>query len=336
MNLYRAELRRLGKRRFVRYLVAAVLLALVAIAVGTFLGNQKIGPAAFAEAERTAEAEYRAGVEWAEQWQAECERSQTSGAADPNRFPSNCADIVPPTRDMYPAEPYLPATFTFHREFPATLYVFATLSTLVFFVAGASFIGAEWTSGGMMNLLLWRPRRLRVLFTKLAALLTGVLAVTVPAVLLWTAALWATAVWRGSTAEMTAGAWRSIALTELRVVVLVVAAATVGFGLAAIGRHTALALGGVLAVLVLGQSALSFLADVTDATFVEAWLLPVYWIAWMDSSIELTNWQACVGQPGCVPPTMELTWMHTGVLMAAVVLLVSVVAAWTVRRRDVS
>ncbi|MFV2086121.1 ABC transporter permease [Micromonospora sp. LOL_021] len=335
MNLYRAELRRLGKRRFVRYLVAAALLLLVAIAVGTFLGNQKIGPAAYAEAERTAEAEYRAQVEWAEQWRAECERSQSSGA-DTNRFPPNCADIVAPTRDMYPAEPYLPATFTYHSDFPATLYVFATLSTLVFFAAGASFIGAEWTSGAMMNLLLWRPRRLRVLFTKLAALLTGVLAVTVPAVLMWTAAHWATAVWRGSTAEMTAGAWRSVALTELRVVVLVVAAATVGFGLAAIGRHTALALGGVLAVLVLGQSALSFLADVTDATFTEAWVLPVYWIAWMDSSIELTSWQACDGQPGCVPPTTELTWLHTGVLMAAVVLLVSVVAAWTVRRRDVS
>ena len=38
---------------------------------------------------------------------------------------------------------------------------------------GASFVGAEWNSGGMMNLLLWRPQRLKVLSTKLAALLAG-------------------------------------------------------------------------------------------------------------------------------------------------------------------
>ena len=36
----------------------------------------------------------------------------------------------------------------------------------------------------MMNLLLWRPKRLTVLLTKLAALLTGILAVTLLAAVL--------------------------------------------------------------------------------------------------------------------------------------------------------
>ena len=54
----------------------------------------------------------------------------------------------------------------------------AALLALVAFVIGASFVGAEWNSGGMMNLLLWRPQRLQVLGTKLAALLVGLTALT--------------------------------------------------------------------------------------------------------------------------------------------------------------
>ncbi|MFY1696319.1 MULTISPECIES: ABC transporter permease subunit [unclassified Solwaraspora] len=336
MGLYRAELRRLVKRRFVRYLTLAALLVLATVVVATFLQNQRVGPTALAQAERTAEQEFRAAVEWTEQWQAECERSHASGSPDLNQFPPDCADIGLPTRDSFPAVNYLPITFIFADEFPATLYTVTSLLFLVFFAAGASFVGAEWSSGAMMNLLLWRPQRLRVLFTKLAALLTGVVAVTVPAVLLWTVAHWMIGALRGSTDGVTAGHWQSFALADLRVVVLVVAAAAVGFGLAAIGRHTALALGGVLGVLVLGQSALSFLAEVVDARYPEAWLLPVYWIAWMDSSVKLIDYGACAGAPACVPPTTELTWVHTGALMAVVVALVLTVAAWTMRRRDIT
>ena len=39
---------------------------------------------------------------------------------------------------------------------------FAAILALVGFVIGASFVGAEWSTGGMMNLLLWRPKRLTV------------------------------------------------------------------------------------------------------------------------------------------------------------------------------
>lgn len=336
MNLYRAELRRLGKRRFVRYLVLAALVVLVAVVAGTFLSNEKVDAGAVAQAERTAEREFDRAVEATAQWRADCERSHASGAPDLNQFPPNCADIVPPTRDMFPAEYYLPPTFVFRDEFPATLYTFTSLLVLVFFVAGASFVGAEWTSGAMMNLLLWRPQRLRVLFTKLAALLTGVLAVSVPAVALWTAAYWLTALLRGSAEGVTADAWRSFALTELRSVVLVVAAAAAGFGLASIGRHTALALGSVLGVLVVGQSGLAIIAGSLQVRYLELWLLPTYWIAWMDSSIEVTDWQACNGQQGCVPPTFELTWVHTGALLVVALALVLGVAAWLMRRRDIS
>ncbi|MFY1634516.1 ABC transporter permease subunit [Solwaraspora sp. WMMB335] len=335
MNLYRAELRRLVKRRFVRYLVFASLLVLAIVAVGTFLGNQKVDPQAVAEAEQAAQQQYELSLADSERWRTECEESKRSGAADTGGFPADCAAITPPTRDMFRAQMFLPPTFEFRDQFRATLYTFVSLLLLTFFAVGASFVGAEWTSGGMMNLLLWRPRRLQVLLTKLAALLTGVLAVTVPAALAWTAGFWLIATNRGVTAGMTAGAWRSVALTEVRSVVLVVAAAMVGFGLATIGRHTALALGGALGFLVVVQAGLGFLAG--EVRYPELLIIPTYWIAWMDSSMEIIDWRACGGgSAGCVPPSIEVTWLHTGGLIAVVVLAVLGVAAWTMRRRDIT
>ena len=69
----------------------------------------------------------------------------------------------------------MPYQFDFREEFGAFISIFAGILALFGFVVGASFVGAEWNTGGMMNLLLWRPKRLPVLFTKLAALLSAVL-----------------------------------------------------------------------------------------------------------------------------------------------------------------
>ena len=97
----------------------------------------------------------------------------------------------------------------------------------------------------MMNLLLWRPQRLRVLVTKLAALLVGLAALTRassrargPAVFALIASL------RGSAGQddlrrlAVVRADRSCAASRL-----VLVAGAVGFGLASLGRHTAMALG---------------------------------------------------------------------------------------------
>jgi hypothetical protein len=64
----------------------------------------------------------------------------------------------------------------------------------------------------------------------------------------WTGAFWTTASYRGSTANMTSGV--SFALTGLRGLALVLAAGVVGFALASLGRHTALALGDALGLAV--------------------------------------------------------------------------------------
>jgi hypothetical protein len=73
----------------------------------------------------------------------------------------------------------------------------------------------------MMNLLLWRPQRLKVLSTKLLAVLVGLTVVTTVTAAAWTGLFSLIARQRGSLDSMTAGAWRSFALMEVRALALV-------------------------------------------------------------------------------------------------------------------
>ncbi|MEV7330785.1 ABC transporter permease subunit [Micromonospora sp. NPDC093244] len=338
MSLFRTELRRLTKRRFTRYMTLLGLLVLAAVVVGVFFTNQKIGADQLARAERQAEQQYQEQVRWSEQERSACEQAKKAGTASDGRYPDDCSMITAPPREQIEAEWFLPSTFDFRKTFDETLVPFAAILALVGFVVGASFVGAEWSTGGMMNLLLWRPKRLTVLLTKLAALLTGILAVTLPAAVLWFAGFWGVATFRGSTEKMTSGAWQSFVLTGLRGVALVLVLTTIGFALASLGRHTAMALGGVVALMVVGQFGLGILLSMASVKFAEAWLLPTYALAWMTKTVTLQNWDSCnatyYGE--CKPETMDITWQQSSVLFSIGVVVILGAALWAMRRRDIS
>jgi ABC-2 type transport system permease protein len=336
MSLVRAELRRLVKRRFTRYMLLIGVLVLAAVAVGTFFSHQKIGPAQVAAAERSAEREYQLQVQFSQQFRDECERAKAGGETDPNRFPPDCDLLIPP-REAFQAESFLPPTFDFPETFPRTVLVFAGVLAMVAFVVGASFVGAEWHTGGMMNLLIWRPRRLQVLSAKLGTLLAATMVATVVLAAPWLAAFWATATFRGTTEGMTAGAWQSLGLTGLRGLAVVLLAALVGFTVASIGRHTAFALGGAIAVIVVGQIGLGIALSLARVRFPEAYLLPTHVYAWMEKKVTLEDWRSCQFVMGeCRPKTMDLTWRGSALLFGATAVLLLGAAVWTMRRRDIT
>ncbi|RKN38904.1 ABC transporter permease subunit [Micromonospora endolithica] len=338
MSLYRTELRRLVKRRFTRWTTVLGLLVLAAVVAGVFFTNQKIDAAARAQAERSAEAQWQRDVQSAEQYRAECERVKAGGTDDPKQFPEDCSAITPPPREAIAAAWFMPATFDFRESFGDTLLPLAAILALVGFIVGASFVGAEWNTGGMMNLLLWRPKRLTVLLTKLAALLTGLLALAVTTTALWFGSFWLVATLRGSTAKVTSGVWQSFALTGLRGVALAVVATVVGFALASLGRHTAMALGGVVALMVVGQFGLAILLDLAGVKFAEAWLLPTYGAAWMRKTVTLENWESCEATyfGSCEPEKLVITWQQSSVLLGVGMAVLLVAALWAMRRRDVA
>jgi hypothetical protein len=57
----------------------------------------------------------------------------------------------------------MPPQFDFKHQYGDILIIWAAIISMVGFVLGATFVGAEWSSGSMMNLLTWRPKRMNVL-----------------------------------------------------------------------------------------------------------------------------------------------------------------------------
>jgi ABC-2 type transport system permease protein len=336
VRLFKAETRRLAKRRFTKFLVIGSLVVLAAIGAGVFLSNQKLGPAQVASAKADAERDFQEAVKQSAQDQQECEAAK--GTAGASHWPADCAQLYQPTREDFDYHNYMPSTFEFKTAFTIMLTTLAAIFALMGFVIGASFVGAEWSTGGMMNLLLWRPQRLRVLGTKLVALLVGLTALTAVTLAAWTGFFWLVAKQRGSIAGMTSGAWQSIALTEVRALVLVLAATALGFGLASLGRHTAMALGAAVGAVILFQFGLVTVLSMAKVKFAEAFLVP-YWVsAWMDKSAKIEDWNTCSfsSSAGCQPDTLTITWQHAGGVLALVLVLVIGAAMWTMRSRDIT
>jgi hypothetical protein len=335
VSLYKAETRRLVKRRFTKLFVLCGLLVLAAVAAGVFLTNHKASPEIIAKATADAQANYQQSVQETSRIIQECQAAQ--GTAQVTNFPPNCEISQPQPSDFDPRW-YMPPTFDFRASFPEMITTFAAVLALVAYIVGASFVGAEWSSGGMMNLLLWRPRRVQVLGTKLGVLLAGATVLTVLVGALWTAGFYLIAQTRGTTAGMTAGAWQSIGLMELRAWALVLLAGALGFGLASIGRHTATALGVAIGVIVVLQFGLLAVLGMADVKFPELYLAPFWIYAWLNKEYVSQDYTSCDFSPtgGCLPETMTITWQMAGGLLAAVFVLIVGAAMWTMRKRDIT
>ncbi|MEV4755641.1 ABC transporter permease subunit [Micromonospora sp. NPDC049559] len=337
MSLVKTELRRLFKRRLVRLLLVLLVLGLAAIAVTFSVASHRIGPAQLAAAEARADTEFQQQLRYHQQWVSECEAAKARGEDITNRYPPDCDRENGPTRENFRAEWYLPYQFDFRGQFDVFIAIFSGLLALVAFIVGASFVGAEWHTGGMMNLLLWRPRRLSVLLTKLGVLLGTLLGLGLVLGALWTLAFWLIGRYDGVTGRLTPGVWTSFALSGARGLGLVLAVGAVAFGLASLGRHTAMALGAAIGVGALSEVGLRIAVEVAGVRFGERYLLSTYALAWFQKRLSLPDWRSCNFSVGeCRPDELIVTWQQSGLLFGAGTVLVLVAAMWAMRRRDIT
>ncbi|MBB2945779.1 ABC-type transport system involved in multi-copper enzyme maturation permease subunit [Actinoplanes lutulentus] len=332
MSLARAESRRLFKRRFTKLIVIGALLVLAATVAGTWFSNEKVGATQVASAKAQADRDYQEAVRQSEQEMAKCQ------AAPPTTDGVPCSEQVwVPTPDQYDYTWYMPATFDLRSEFPNMISVLAVVLAGAAFLIGASFVGSEWSSGGMMNLLLWRPQRVRVLSTKLTVFLSWLTGLTLLLLAAWAGIFQLVAEVRGSTEKMTAGVWQSFGLTGLRALALVLVAGALGFALASLGRHTGMALGALVGLGAL-QIGVYVMANLAEFKFTEAWVLPVWGYAWLDKELVLEDFRSCdySATAGCELDKFTMTWQTAGIGMAIVVALVVGAAMWTMRKRDIT
>ncbi|MEV0715445.1 ABC transporter permease subunit [Asanoa sp. NPDC050611] len=339
MSLPKAEVRRLFKRRVTRIFLAITLVGLAIFPVVFMINSKTSSPDVRAAAELQANLEFERATAQYQQMRTECEAAKARGETGlDERYGPNCGADFPPQAEWFPAEAYLPYEFNFRDEFPASLEVLAAILAMVAFVVGASFVGAEWNSGGMMNLLLWRPRRVPVLLTKLGVLVGSMLGVTAVVTALWTVAFWAIGRFDGRLGELTSGVWQSFGLTGLRGVTLVLLAATIGFCLASIGRHTAMALGVGIGAIVVSEIGLRIVFELIRVQFGDRYILSTYLVAWFEKSMTIVDYRACdfISNGPCTPPEYVVTWQQSGVLLATVLVLGVFGAVWSMRRRDVT
>jgi len=235
-GLLRAELHRFRARRFLQVLL---LIGLVAWVVAIAIGLSHYG--------RATPENLAAARQQAAQVIAEAGQGYDQCVADPSRpqdqpVEATCGER-PTIADLDPAT-FLPhPPFSLAGSSDGGIMGIGAVAALIAFVAGATWIGAEWSTRSLVALLFWEPRRLRVVATKAGVLVAGVAALGVLAQAAWLGMAGLLDAVAGDGAALPAGFWADELAIQGRAVLLTVLAGLGGFALALLIRNTAAALG---------------------------------------------------------------------------------------------
>lgn len=337
MSVVDAEWRRLFARRFTRIMLAIVVALFAAVAIGVAVNYHRITAADRVVAQQQMVADQQQMTTQL----AECQREQSdpsaTGPYDPLPPGLTCEQMfTPPQLDWF-----LPRQWILTEQAKAMLTVFGGLLALFGFAVGASYVGAEWSSGGMTNLLLWRPRRVPLLAAKLGTLLFGVAISGLGLLVLWAGMLSAIATTRGRFGHLTAGVVESMALYGVRGIALGLATAALGFAIATVGRSTVAALGVAIGYVIVVEAAGHLvLANMLHVAKPERFFLSSYASAWLAKKISFSTSGACTVTPGggqeCSFTDWSISMSHAALVVG---LLLAIVLAWAFtafRRRDVT
>jgi ABC-2 type transport system permease protein len=301
-NLVRAEFTRLVTRRFTQVMVVLLVAAFGVTLATTLATTHRPSGDEMARAEQRAQSERTSIGLLREQ----CERAKLPDAPFELRVRYDRVDCRIYDPDQVTAEDFLAGVFSFTGSIRDLVLFLGAFLALFGFLVGASFVGAELTSGGMTNLLLWRPRRLHVLGAKLGTLLAGLTGLGVLATLLYIGTFWALAEVAGSPGHQTGQFWGDLLVVCLRGLALALVAAAIGFALATVGRHTSTAVGLLAGYAVVWEIGARLVMEIVVTDQPGRWVLSSYLAAWMDGRLELYD------RAG--PYTLQ--WWHSGLVFA--------------------
>jgi ABC-2 type transport system permease protein len=329
MNLVRAELGRLAARGFVRLMLVVLVVAFGITIATTLAGSHR------PTGNEVAYARQSADEAWVRNQQAHAECLSSNGGASPevNATPWQVCGPPPPRPEL---TDYLEGVFVFEQQIRELTYFLVVFLALFGFLVGASYIGAELTSGGMTNLLLWRPQRMVVLGTKLGSLVAAVLGVALLGGALYIGAFRLIAEIAGLPGLLNAAFWGNLSLLGARGLALVGLATGLGFGIATLGRHTSSALGLVAAYAVAWELGARLVMEIIQAPRPDQWMFSSYLAAWLTGGADFWDRGACVGGRGGCDPSYTITWLAALVVLVVVVGGFLVAAFANFRRRDLA
>ena len=196
---------------------------------------------------------------------------------------------------------------------------------LVGVVVGASLAGADWSSGSMATLLTWEPRRALVLLVRVAVVAATVLVMTIAAQALFIA-LWRVGVaWRGSAAGAPPDWLGQVVGVAVRTSIIAAAFGVIAAALATIGRSSVAAIGILLGYLVAIEGFLSGLVQGSTR-----------WLLVRAAAAVVSQRPITVYRQDTYEPEVVLSVASAGVLVAAYVVVLVLLAAAAFRVRDVN
>jgi len=199
---------------------------------------------------------------------------------------------------------------------------FGNAFAVVSFVIGATSGGAEWAARTMEALLVWEPRRVRLMLAKVGALAIVVVtgAVVVQAVVGPLSRL--AVAGRGVMPPGDTNLWSDYVGNSLTVIALAVLGAVFGFAIASLTRNTGFALGAAFVYAVVIEALLHLLPK---------WVLPFTLVsnigAFVNHGLDLD-----VGPEG----TLRLSMLRAGITLTCYVAGLFALATALFRRRDVT
>jgi ABC-2 type transport system permease protein len=137
---------------------------------------------------------------------------------------------------------YMPSHLAL-ADLPQILEGVSSITSILGLAIGASFVAASWQTGTISTIFTWEPRRLRWFAARTSVLAAGVFVMTALIVAFLSVGLGLAAALRGSIVGVDGAWWSDVLTTSLRVAVAAAISGVIGAAVAAVGRHTAAALG---------------------------------------------------------------------------------------------
>ncbi|MGW6279813.1 ABC transporter permease subunit [Kribbella sp. NPDC055071] len=245
LRLTRVELRRLTARRLTKIGVAGLLLITAFLLFVSWRDARPLSPAEQQAAQLQYESAHKDWVDHAAENKSACEKDWPN-QPDPKPSMADMCSFPEPTADEFGKPPTVYA-----EVMPDLLQGSSYFLAFAAFLIGASFVGAEFSSGAIGNWLTFEPRRLRVYGSKLLAAAIGFVPIAVVVLGIAVAGVYLIVHQLGNTSTTTGKVWGDLSAITGRAVLMVALAAALGGVVGLLLRHTAAAIGVAMGYLVL-------------------------------------------------------------------------------------
>jgi ABC-2 type transport system permease protein len=327
IRLTGVELRRLTARRLTVIGVVGLLLITGCLLFATWLNARPMSLADQQSAQKQFEIAHKDWVDNAATNKQVCEADWQKQPEPKPKIEEMCSYPEPKLDDFGK-----PKT-VFAAVMPDLLLGSSYLLVFTAFLIGASFVGAEFSTGAIGNWLTFEPRRLRVYGSKILAAAAGFVPIAAVVLGVLTLGTYLIVAELGDTA--TAGkVWGDLTATGGRAVLMTALGAALGGVTGLLLRHTAAAIGVVMGYLVLIEGVFgSFLSQA------QPWLVKLNFDAFVRHGATYYLNRCTTGEDGsynCQSIEKTLSFEHGAWYLALVATALILLGAAVFHRRDVN